>query len=1106
MKREKIAFALLFLALLAAPVSAACGSYGELPGPSGCCLGLQPDSSGKCNQLSNVCDLVPETWVQPLPTSTLSNPQSPGGATGQLETGGGVGPGGTALGSSSPVYQVGWFSDWKIAGIIGVAIAVAVISLAAMIGRFLNIPELKAFVDTELSQCIVSVLLIVMIVSMLVFLDSISRVIVGEGTGDLRCGNFGGEPCYVTIAKSYLDDLYNVGTQYSRDRLSASATYQGIATTGFNVVSNYATWLFAGINTRPLAGLSVEAERASALFETMSKLLASIYAQRYFLDVIAYAVAPVMLLLGIMLRTFFFTRKLGGLLLAIALALFIVYPMTYVLSAYTLQVDLYADRGVAVSSSCPKECTVTPPAAFYIDYDAPSASGRIVAFQSPEDLGKAGITKDNWDSGGPGGEYSGLVACEDLSTYLSGSAPAPVASCTSCPAHCRETPFPSQFPDCQIAACSSPLCNPGCKIMRERTDCALECSASSCPLSCRTALPVENKCYSDPAIPGDFVSADLSAAGDCTGCNGCPNWCKIRQKDANGNLELLYKDDPACNIAECKAPSCPDKCVYVTEVGGSFDCESQCGSCPKPCRVKPGQGMTASEFAAYDVEGLVPGFCSSPQYQSACNSCPSVCKVELPSDPSALGCAPYPTNPPSYTECNYCPEYCRFNDFSFIKTDAPLHSATPMTAPFGGQPTACAASSVKCASPSQCAAGCKLPPPAPPQICLPSELSPPDLRYCRGCLEQCRTVTPSTDPQCNTPFMQNACSSTNCGTQCRSDASPPVCQPYLGYGTNPTTGWVDPALESCYPLPGTNPSSCEGLMQGACFPYLGCAWGLPTHCYGSDPVCTSSSVKYSQGACNANAASGCMWKQRGDATIPISIRDGPAIYKQRTACAQCPENCRTGDGSSCGLTASKNTYRGDANAIFDCSASSCELSCQSAPPQSGAGGEVCNRYSPQDTPCTGCNALCRRNAGDSNPSSSSPSYCTSPQQQTACQPYQSGTGCTQDCRLADAPDRACEGCFACPTDCLYAPAVRTDCADLCTSGVSSGALDYPDQASGKLLPGGAQSETDVRNVGVFMLPALVLPLFNIVITLAFIRVFSPTLGGDIEIPGLNRII
>jgi hypothetical protein len=38
-----------------------------------------------------------------------------------------------------------------------------------------------------------------------------------------------------------------------------------------------------------------------------------------------------------------------------------------------------------------------------------------------------------------------------------------------------------------------------------------------------------------------------------------------------------------------------------------------------------------------------------------------------------------------------------------------------------------------------------------------------------------------------------------------------------------------------------------------------------------------------------------------------------------------------------------------------------------------------------------------------------------------------------------------------------------------------------------------------------MLPAYVLPLFNIVATLVFIKGLSTILGGDIEIPGISKV-
>jgi hypothetical protein len=99
----------------------------------------------------------------------------------------------------------------------------------------------------------------------------------------------------------------------------------------------------------------------------------------------------------------------------------------------------------------------------------------------------------------------------------------------------------------------------------------------------------------------------------------------------------------------------------------------------------------------------------------------------------------------------------------------------------------------------------------------------------------------------------------------------------------------------------------------------------------------------------------------------------------------------------------------------------------------------------------------------------------------------------------------CENCFNCELDCTYYPAVRTDCSTVCSDEALAGPVNIGPQDFIKKLPG-AQGQLDVKNVGTLMVPALVMPLFCLVIVIAFIRVFSPVLGGDMEIPGLGRII
>ena len=46
---------------------------------------------------------------------------------------------------------------------------------------------------------------------------------------------------------------------------------------------------------------------------------------------------------------------------------------------------------------------------------------------------------------------------------------------------------------------------------------------------------------------------------------------------------------------------------------------------------------------------------------------------------------------------------------------------------------------------------------------------------------------------------------------------------------------------------------------------------------------------------------------------------------------------------------------------------------------------------------------------------------------------------------------------------------------------------------------------EIQNVAKLIIPAYLLPLFNIVATLVFIKGLSTMLGGDIEIPGISKV-
>ena len=99
----------------------------------------------------------------------------------------------------------------------------------------------------------------------------------------------------------------------------------------------------------------------------------------------------------------------------------------------------------------------------------------------------------------------------------------------------------------------------------------------------------------------------------------------------------------------------------------------------------------------------------------------------------------------------------------------------------------------------------------------------------------------------------------------------------------------------------------------------------------------------------------------------------------------------------------------------------------------------------------------------------------------------------------------CNSCLFVPQAFTFDPPVYNNCADLCSPNPSGPPRVSPADFARRTKEGMIGPE-DIKSVASLLLPAYVLPLLNIVVTLMFIRSFSNMLGGDIEIPGLAKII
>ena len=212
-------------------------------------------------------------------------------------------------------------------------------------------------------------------------------------------------------------------------------------------------------------------------------------------------------------------------------------------------------------------------------------------------------------------------------------------------------------------------------------------------------------------------------------------------------------------------------------------------------------------------------------------------------------------------------------------------------------------------------------------------------------------------------------------------------------------------------------------------------------------------------------------------------------------CVQCPLECRW--NASSGVTVP--TY---CSYLGTCDATHCKDECKIAvaPPTdlNGDGIPDCATPIPPATvvPLNG-GANCEN----------CPVWCRLDQNVPGCENYECfGQTCNAECKTF-VPAGPCDNCLNCPTDCTTKPVqIRTDCASECSNGEEGVNFDPAGFVGTMFGSMGAAGSKDTKMIGIFAIPAIVLPLFNIVMAISLIRVLSPFLGGDVEIPGLAKLI
>jgi|GEM_PF-578090 len=270
---------------------------------------------------------------------------------------------------------------WLFFAAAALSLATVIIALVYMLSELLMNDKMKIWAKSELTEVFYSAIIIVLAVSLTTpsasgvsIIDSVVQGAIGGGGGnpgptgsatsawvqvkdssgkqvyqakdicDLGIGNIGEEEssvyhgissCHMRLAIWYLREVFNEAKDFAFDVYISYIFTSMIADFTINI-----EFLFekAGFFTfTPWRGFFTVGNTIKALvFDWAIKIMMITKFQEIMLRFIATALFPALFVIGALLRTFFFSRRLGGLLLAMAIALYFIFPAFYTFGALVM--------------------------------------------------------------------------------------------------------------------------------------------------------------------------------------------------------------------------------------------------------------------------------------------------------------------------------------------------------------------------------------------------------------------------------------------------------------------------------------------------------------------------------------------------------------------------------------------------------------------------------------------------------------------------------------------------------------------------------------------------------------------------------------------------
>jgi len=236
---------------------------------------------------------------------------------------------------------------WEL--IVGAAVLAAymVVAFAYMIGEGFSLPEMRGWAANEAYQ-VTAVLVIVVLVFITVRIENSVFESFGFSSSPTNPNpSIAAGEQFLDVSREYLISVASAG--YSSNMFVIATLKKIKISTNFIDFSDAIEQLHR--TAKDMIGIAVGGIHISIGLMT---------AQRWFLDLIARTAFTIFLPLGILLRTFTFSRGIGAFFIAIAISFYIVYPLTFLFDQKVVDVLLC---GTCANNKCggvgPDTCAIS---------------------------------------------------------------------------------------------------------------------------------------------------------------------------------------------------------------------------------------------------------------------------------------------------------------------------------------------------------------------------------------------------------------------------------------------------------------------------------------------------------------------------------------------------------------------------------------------------------------------------------------------------------------------------------------------------------------------------------------------------------------------------